>query len=604
MERLLSSAELTDTSAQATVPSVRRYGYDFPTDDPVAVELMAIRAGGRWLDKRKRECGAGLFEHHKALQSMIAPWKRWDRWSELLLREFIANRMTVVVGPANSTKTHNASFYALDCYLADPERTTVLMSSTDSRSLEMRIWGEFKKLWSSARALSDSVTGRLIESRQMVVTDTDAEATDFRNGAVGIPTVYGGSFVGLGKFVGIKNTNVIVVADELSFMSIAFFDSVANLAKNKGFHGIGLGNPKDRTDTLGRLAEPSSEVGGWEGVEDTGKTRSWPTRFAGGKCVCLDGRDTPNNDPPGNQWPYIIRASDVASDIALYGQDSIQVSMMDYGVFPKDAQARRVLTRTLCEQAHALEEVTWEMPPQRIAGLDAAYGSTGGDRCVLAEGAWGRCTDGIVRVAFTGSPVVVPVKAGLDVTPEDQIADYVKRYCEERDIPPSHFGLDSTGRGTLVKSLCTMWSTDVVPVEFGGAATERPVSDKIETTCRRYYANFMSELWYQFREAVRAGQVRQLPTDAMDEMCLRGWEPTRGNRIQVEPKDEMKLRSGRSPDIGDAAVVLLEVARRLGFTIGGGSRSDAKRPRWLDQDLERVRKLKRTYALTATAGRT
>lgn len=582
---------------------VKAYGCSWSTDDPFEIELAALRMGGRW-ETRRGPCGNGQLFHFQQLQNLIAPWKKWDRWSTLILENIIEHRLTVLTGPASSTKTHNAAFYALCKYIINPTNQCVLVSSTDSRSLELRIWGEIKKLWSAARQVSDAVPGRIVESRQMIITDIeDAEATDYRNGIIGVPVIVGGSHIGLSKLVGFKNGNVLLVADELSYMSPAFYDAISNLSKNPGFQCIGIGNPKDRTDVLGRLAEPATNIGGWEGYEPTGKTFFYPTRFPGGIAICLDGRDSPNNETPDGAppiYPYIIQKSDIQRDVEYYGEESIQVSMMDYGIFPKDAQSRRVITRTMCEQYHAFEEPVWSHDGlTKIFGIDAAYGSVGGDRCVGVELAFGKCNDTLMRLAFAKPPMVIPVSSKSDLMPEDQIVLWVMKYCIDNGIEPSHVALDVTGRGSLIAKFGEIWSTAIVAVEFGGPASDRMVSEKIQVPANKYYLNFMSELWYQTRHLIEADQVRKLPINVMEEGCMRAWDIKKGNRIQVEPKEECKLRMNRSPDLYDAFAVGVECARRLGLVIRNNlsAKASAGMPNWLKRMADNQKQLKRKQQL-------
>src|SRR6185503_15082989 len=106
--------------------------------------------------------------------------------------------------------------------------------------------------------------GILVESRQRLITDDrsmDSEGRDFRNGVCGLSCKKGGSYVGLGSFIGIKNKHILLIADEGAFMPRAYVDAISNLNKNKGFKCIVLGNPKETTDALGVICEPSAELG-------------------------------------------------------------------------------------------------------------------------------------------------------------------------------------------------------------------------------------------------------------------------------------------------------------------------------------------------------
>jgi len=156
----------------------------------------------------------------------------------------------------------------------------------------------------------------------------------------------------------------------------------------------------------------------------------------------------------------------------------------------------------------------------------------------------------------------------------------VRDECERRVIDPSHFAFDTTGRGSLMSALCRLWSSQVVGIEFGAPATDRPVSNGIDIPCNKYYYNFMSEMWHVVRHLIEADQFRGMTEDVMAEGCAREWGHVGGNKIQVEPKDKMKLKTGRSPDLFDSLVCGIEMARRLGFkietivNIPGGSRDE------------------------------
>jgi hypothetical protein len=55
--------------------------------------------------------------------------------------------------------------------------------------------------------------------------------------------------------------------------------------------------------------------------------------------------------------------------------------------------------------------------------------------------------------------------------------------------------------------------------------------------------------------------------DLVQEGCAREWTNVGANKIKVETKDDMKLKSGRSPDLYDTFVCGIEGARQKGFVI-------------------------------------
>jgi hypothetical protein len=295
------------------------------------------------------------------------------------------------------------------------------------------------------------------------------------------------------------------------------------------------------------------------------KSKTWEIRFPRGICIQLCGSDSPNLD--GKLGIPLITQQQIDEDIKFYGKDSIQYTMMDMGMMPRGQGSRRVITRQLCVKFGAMEEAIWlDNTRSRIGSLDAAYRGTGGDRCVFCELQFGMNSERKQVIALI-STMVIPITDKISELPEDQIASQVREQCESRGIQPQNMFFDSTGRGSLMSAFARLWSPEVVPVEFGGPGTDRPVANGIDSICREYYANFVSELWFSVRLAIESGQFRGMTEETMQEGSQREWTIVSNNRIQVEPKANMKLKTGRSPDLFDALVAGVEGARRRGFTI-------------------------------------
>lgn len=374
------------------------------------------------------------------------------------------------------------------------------------------------------------------------------------------------------SLVGIKNKRVRLIADELSLCPRIFIDAISNLNKNPEFKCVGIGNPKDTTDALGLLCEPSAEDGGWDsGIDQTPVTKVWRTRFDNGVCIQLPGSDCPNMDvaegePP--PYPFLITRESIESDRRFYGEDSLWFSMMNQGRMPRGQGLRRVITRQMALKFQAMDRAVWMNEEHtKIGFMDAAYGAVGGDRCIFGE-LWFGADPNDKQQVEVQDVQLVPVSVLEPDMPEDQIAKWVKDQCQLRKIPPENFFFDSTGRGTLVGAFARLWDPNVGLVEFGGnASDDRMVSDGIKILCKDYYFNFVTQLWFQVAMCVQAGQFRGLTEELLTEGSMREWGFAGRNKIQVEPKDKMKLKSGRSPDAFDALVTGVEGALRRGFRI-------------------------------------
>jgi hypothetical protein len=588
------------------MPAVQKYGLRWPEGArDIDIEMAMIRAGG-YVEVGGKKLGNGLAFHYGAMRRIIWPHLDEHRWHKLCLQEIRrpGAKVTVLMGPGSSGKTHEAAWNYLCEYYCFPEETCVLVSSTDMRGLELRVWGEIKMLHERATERFPELPGQLVESRRAITTDDidDDGTRDFRRGIIGVPTVQGGKNVGLGKFVGIKQKRMRLIADEAQFMSSSFLSAFANLDKNEDFQAVILGNPVDMLDPLGRAAEP---VDGWERHMEPEKTEVWDTRFLGGRCVNLVGTDSPNFDYPHNEptrYPYLISREKIERTATFFDRNSPEFYSQCKGVMKVGQIARSVVTRLMCEQFDAFSQPVWDGASEtvRVAGLDASYG---GDRCVLTDAEFGRTVDG--RVAFAvRNQLIVPISVSGDEIVEDAIARYCMEYCLREGIPPQNFFHDSTGRGTLGTSLARIWSPACNPVEFGGQPTNRPVATGLDIVdeqtgikrpklCREHYSKFVTELWFSVRYTIESGQFKGMPADALDEGSRRQWEFTRGNLIEVEPKHKMKKRVGFSPDLFDSLCIALEGARRRGFVISkvGGENPQAKRAKaWFHRESEKYAK--------------
>lgn len=111
-------------------------------------------------------------------------------------------------------------------------------------------------------------------------------------------------------------------------------------------------------------------------------------------------------------------------------------------------------------------------------------------------------------------------------------------------------GIDDTGLGGGATDRLRELKIPVTPYNFGSNANDE-----------ERFVNVRGELWWNTREALRAARLA-LPPDnrlAADLTNARYTWDSNG-RIKMEPKPDAKKRLGRSPDRGDALVILNGVA--------------------------------------------
>lgn len=563
------------------MPDFEKYGIMWEEGtDPALIEMSCIQKGGQWKEDGK-ERGEGLFNHYMNLRTLIWPDRYRHKWTDLIYKHILENEVTVLMGCASSQKTSHSCEYALLDYWCFPNNTLVLMSTTSNEKLDLAVFGEIKKLFAAAKALRPWLPGHVLEHRRAITThDIDEdEIRDIRCGMVGRACYVGGKFVGLGVYSGIKQERVRFLADELQYMAPTFLDCLPNMFSNPDVKVIGSGNPNHDPDSqLGIAAEP---LNGWASIGEPTKTTSWDIKFHKGKCLNLVGTDSPNFEVPDGQSAPFPRLIDRAFEhrvIAACGKDSPKYYEQCLGVMKIGMAHSRVITRELCKLHGAHNKAVWDGqdPRVKIYAIDPAYG--GGDRCVAGWVEFGKTREGMIAVRVNG-PKEIQINLKDPRIPEDQIADAVFKDCQDLNIPAHHVFYDSFGKGTVGFSFARKFGANCpVPINSGERPSKRPVRhdlfikdtvtgrDRLKR-CDEHYSKFITELWFSVRYIIESDQMRELPDEVMLEGCWREYYDVAGGKIEVEPKADMRERTGKSPDLMDWLAIAIEGCRRIGFQI-------------------------------------
>lgn len=510
--------------------------------------------------------------------------RRFDRdpWTERQISAALTNKFLGVSGCANSRKTTTFAVYAILSWLCDPENTKVLVTSTSLKESKKRIWGSIREFYMGTAL---SLPGKLIDSfGKIILKKTESARAGDMNGIELIAGDQSKEKEAVGKIIGIKAKRVIVIADELPELSPAILEACyGNLIVNPGFQLIGLGNFNSLYDPFGTFTTP---VGGWSkfhlGLDE------WETECYGqrGKCIRFDGMKSPNVEANAYLWEGMYGPNELKAHIAM-GENSAAFWRMCRSAPSPGGDSYTIFSEAELLRGRVHEDITWLYPPTPIAFNDPAF-TTDGDGCVVALGYYGQCADGKWRIKFDRN-VTIHEDISLVGQPVNfQFAEGVVKVCKEHKVKPENFGLDVSGGVAYADIVVSKWSTEILRVNFGGSPSELQISETDERIGKEGYYNRVSEIWYGCLEFVRSDQIRGLPTEAAREMKERKYKSIKGASgliIKVEPKKEMKLRLGKSPDNADAACGLVIVAReRLGALPGGLNleKPNATRANWKD----------------------
>jgi len=354
---------------------------------------------------------------------------------------------------------------------------------------------------------------------------------------------------------GIHSERILAIVDEATDTPPAAFEATSNLSKGcKEFQFLCIGNPHSKLDEHGRFCEPAA---GWGAVSID--TQEWDTKR--GVCVRFDGMQSPNMKFRDPKWEFLITREQVMQSLDFEGETSPRFWKFVKGFWAPEGVVKTVLSETMCEKYNVRDpNHVFKKKSKVIAGLDPAFG---GDRCVLRFANLGDLESGLNGIEFT-ELLLVPINPAKEEPIHFQIANFVREACLQRGCEPRHLAVDSTGEGGgLCDIIHKEWSSQILRVEFGGKASDKPVSDQDSRTSYEAYANRVTELWFSVREWVLRGQIRGMDTDTIIEFTQRLFDDEK-RKVVVERKADMKARTAKSPDLADAAALVVEMARELG----------------------------------------
>jgi hypothetical protein len=550
-----------------------KYGQDWGDMSDLAIEFLCFR------ERRTASNGAlGPAEHFWNLATIL--WPATSRkpflrnpWSERMIEEWCRYNFSSVSGCASSGKTDTAAVWAIVNWLAAPLDTKVLCTSTTLRESRKRIWGSIEDYWN---ALPDEVRelGKLVSSLGLIRLN---EAVGVRGsekcGIELIPGEKKREKEATGKIIGIKNRRVFLIADELPELSPAIMQAaISNLTANPFCQAIGLGNPASYYDAHGIFSTPKA---GWKSV--TPEDFEWETIY--GHAIRFDATLSPNvvnNDDSLFPWlPTVKRLSEAKANM---GENSFGFWRQWRGFFPPEGGEQTVFSETDiiyfgCERT----DVEWAAPPVPVMGTDPGF-TNDGDRTIAVFGLFGEEREsGLSILLLTGYEVLKDDITNKTVPRNFQIAREMKKQGELRGVTARHASVDTSGSPAFGDIVAREWSSEVYRGQFGGKSTMKRVGED-RAMAKDRYANRATELWFEARNYMEFGQIRGVCPDLARELTARRYTTgaTAGSvdaTVAIEPKKKMKGRTGASPDIADAFLMLFDLCRtRLGFRVRSGAK--------------------------------
>lgn len=490
----------------------------------------------------------------------------WNPNSMRILGNFYKHNILAIAGHKSSSKTETLALIGAMWFFLFPKDTKVIVTSTTVAAAKDKVWGKIKLIWIHLEKYfgSNFMPGKLVDSQNRIRFEHDGVKSETR-GIVLLASESSSEKESADKLQGTKAERMIVMGDEFATLKHSLLNTVLNnLTANKQCKLAGAFNPNSFYDPGGIISRPK---GGWATItedDDEWETEIEPFGLKG-YCIRFDGEKSPNVVLGEERWKGLLTLEKL-QQIGPIGTKTKGYYEQIRGFWSPAGDLDSIYTETEIVKYGADRPcTTWVEPPVIVAALDPGF-VHGGDRAALAIG-----KSGIAVNVDTQTKQKVFELTNLYVLDEDitnksiskveWVVQLTKEKLREHKVDVRNFAIDATGGGEPFGALIAREiGLGFINIKFSGRGSDMPVSrNDNRKGCDRFF-NMASELWYVGRELVRTGQLKGLKPDVVAELVSRTYQEKAGV-VQIESKKDMRLRTKKSPDLADAALMCLHVAR-------------------------------------------
>jgi len=320
-------------------------------------------------------------------------------------------------------------------------------------------------------------------------------------------------------FQGVHAQYVLVLVDEAAGIPAALWVAILALLTTIDCRVLAIGNPDYEGSAFSRMCSPGS---GWNVVH-------------------IDGLETPNfTDEPKPKGAPLLDQSWIDDLVTDYGIDSPQYVAKVRGLFPADRTDGVVPWSWVhqCRHTDALDHVGPLRVPVEL-GVDVGGGT---DLTVIRER----------RGPAVGRRWTANTEDSEIIVDEVLVAI---RLSEATTVKVDFGGIGFGVVGSLRRRVAAeiAWPVRIEAVEFGGKAKDPGK-----------YLNVRAEMYWEARLRSKdhgwflGGDEAGVPLvddRTVADLTEARWFEAKGGQIQIEAKDQIRQRLGRSPDDGDALVL-------------------------------------------------
>lgn len=506
----------------------------------------------------------------------------WHDWTERVVESLCHNSLVAFPGCSNSAKTFNVASFACVWWLADPDESSVMFVSTSIKSLRRRGWSEIQKCHTS---IPGPRIGNFVDSKMI----WQIKKGDDKHAIIGKAVEEGSVTKVADDIKGVHTKRQMIIIDEATAVPDAIWDACTNLYSYPDeFIIVAMANPRSRMERFAKFMEPE---GGWTSV--TVDSEEWdgkPQIEYGGRIVRVvrfDAEKSPNIKEGRIVSRHLPKKEEVeAARKAAGGEHSPLYWSNIRGFPPPEGLTKTVFTESALERNKGYIPHIFTGKNFTIIGA-FDHARDGGDRPALRFAKLGEIDGGKWGIEVM-PPAIIPTSAIAKDPIDYQLSKKVQKQCESFEYkgqtyscPPENLGVDATGAGAgFCDTIQRLWSSRVMRIQFGGTPSEDPCSPENIRPANEVYRNKRAEMYFRSRDALDHGQLKGIDSETASELCSILFDDSNPNKIVIEKKDDYKKRCRKSPDFADSLVIIIEVARRLGFRLSPLGETANKEVSW------------------------
>lgn len=429
----------------------------------------------------------------------------WSKQREIA-QSVIEHRATAVQSAAGVGKTYLASILAVWFGSVHPQYDVKIVSTAPTADqVSLYLWSEIRKHHDAAIERDRPLPGRVLLNNHWMAD----------NGAYVIG--YGRKPPDYAKaaFQGAHAEHMLVIVDEAGGIKADMWANIRSIMTNEDASVLAIGNPDDSSSEFAKMCAPGSV---WNTIKISALDSP---NFTGEKVSPKLAATLPSH-------AYVNEAREA------WGEDNPYFRAKILGEF---ADAEDGLIPLSWINAAVARWHDWkdaggaERGGRRVFGVDVAR--LGLDKTAIAT----RCGDVVYGIEV------------LSQRDNVQVADHVTDLLA---YPQSMAVVDADGNGGGVVDILRHRGLNVIGFSAGVGYKGR------DSTHTQRFPQVRSAAWWHMRELLNPalGATLCLPPDEhlIAELAAPKWPDSSGNIIQVERKEDIRKRLGRSTDRADAVI--------------------------------------------------